>query len=90
MRSTHPISFVCCVSFSGRRIFSPYQLRNRSETAGGKDEVGDVDLIKGVVSYITHEAVSSSLDPPLTLHVMECLVSEQSCVCVCVCMYNNS
>lgn len=52
--------------------------------------MGDVDLIKGVVSYITHEAVSSSLDPPLTLHVMECLVSEQSCVCVCVCMYNNS
>ncbi len=87
MRSTHPISFVCSVSFSRRHISSPHQLGNRSEAAGEKEEVGVGDLIKSMVSYTAHEAVSSSLDPPLTPHMMECLVLGEVCVCLCVCMY---
>lgn len=86
MRSAHPISFVCSVSFSGRHIFSSHQLGNRRETAGEKEEVGVGSLIKSVVSYTAHEAVSSSLDPLLTPHMMECLVLGEVCVCVNVCV----
>ena len=40
VRSTHPISFVCSVSFSGRHISSPHQLGNRREAVGEEEEGG--------------------------------------------------
>lgn len=89
MRSTHPISFVCSVSFSRRHISSPHQLGNRREAAGEKEEVGVGDLIKSTVSYTAHGAVSSSLDPLLTPHMMECLVLGEVYVCVCVGVYSD-
>ena len=91
VRSTHPISFICSVSFSGRHISSPHQLRNSREAAGEEEEGVLGTLIKSKPSSTAHEAVSSSLDPLLTPHMMEWMVLGEVCelVCVCVCSFGG-
>lgn len=54
VRSTHPISFVCSVSFSRRHISSPHQPGNRREAAGEKEEVGGLGIWSKARCLIRH------------------------------------
>lgn len=63
--------------------FSPHQLGNGKDAAGEKESRWGVgDQIKSTPSYMAHEAVSSSFDPPLTPHIRECCMWGEVCLCV--------
>lgn len=82
VRSTQPVSFGYSVLFPGRRIFLSASAEKYKRSEKGEWGCGGWGSHQSPASYTAHEAISSSLDPPLTSHVMECLVS-RGCVCLC-------
>lgn len=64
-------NLICLYCFIFKEhTFSPHQLGNGKDAAGEKESRwGAGDQIKSTASYMAHEAVSSSLDPP---HIREC------------------
>lgn len=64
-------NLICLYCFIFKEhTFSPRQLGNGKDAAGEKESRWGVgDQIKSTASYMAHEAVSSSLDPP---HIREC------------------
>lgn len=87
VRSTHPISFVCSVSFSGRHISSPRQRGNKREAAGEIEEVGEGGPGRSDQKH-------SVLNSTWSCFIISWSSSDTSCdgvfgsggnVCVCVC-----